>query len=222
MDLYVVAADGAELRRVTDGNARYRSQQWSPDGRSIAVHSDRGGSYQVWLVDPDGAQYTKVTQSGGAKIYPFWAPDGSRLGFVELGRAVALVQPAAGSSSAETLLRGDLMVRPQWSPDGRWIAGVLPPSAGGSGIVVYSLATRTPVTVSTFGDAPQWLPDSRRLVFAWQNSLYLGDMATQQVRKIFSFERDRIGLGSVSRDGRWIYLSRTVTEADLWSIEWRR
>jgi hypothetical protein len=62
------------------------------------VHSDRGGSYQVWLVDPDGAQYTQVTQSGGAKIYPFWAPDGSRRGTLpKISRGLAARQSGAGA-----------------------------------------------------------------------------------------------------------------------------
>ena len=142
------------------------------------------------------------------------------MGFVEIGRGVSAVAVDALDAGPEMLIPGDLMVRPAWSPDGTRIAGVLPPAAGGTGIVVYSMASRALETISDFGDAPQWLPDGRRLVFAWGSRLYLADTVTGEVREIHALENDVLGLGSVSADGRWIYFSRTVTQADLWRISW--
>jgi Tol biopolymer transport system component len=220
MDLYVASADGSELRRLTDGSSHDRSPQWSPDGQRIAFHSDRTGAYQIWSTDAAATELTRLTTSGVHTIYPFWSPDSRSVGFVELGRGVSVVDLST-PGSAEMLIAGDLMVRPAWSPDRSRIAGVLPPTAGGTGIVVYSLASRAIETVSDFGDAPQWFPDGRRLVFAWGSRLYLADVDAGRVRELGSFAPHAVGLGSVSPDGRWLYYSMSVTEADLWSIEWR-
>jgi serine/threonine-protein kinase len=220
MDLYIASADGSELRRLTDGSSHDRSPQWSPDGQRIAFHSDRTGAYQIWSTDPAAAEMTRLTTSGVHTIYPFWSPDSRSVGFVELGRGVSVVDVST-PGSAEMLIAGDLMVRPAWSPDRSRIAGVLPPTAGGTGIVVYSLASRAIETVSDFGDAPQWFPDGRRLVFAWGSRLYLADVDAGRVSELGSFAPHAVGLGSVSPDGRWLYYSMSVTEADLWSIEWR-
>ena len=170
--------------------------------------------------DPAGDTVVQLTNSSAVTLYPFWHPDGARVGFVELGRGLASVDRGAGAASLQTILRGDVMVRPQWSPDGRRIAGVYSPNAGGTGIVVVDPETGGRQTVASFGDAPQWLPDSRRLVFVDGNTIYIADVNAGTVRELLSLGRDVGGLGSVSPDGRWLYFSRTVTEADLWSLRW--
>ena len=228
MALHVAAADGSTVRSLTDDGGNDRSPQWSPDGRRIAFHSDRSGRYQIWEAEispspaSGDAPLRQITTSGVITIYSFWSPDSRRVGFVEIGRGVSAVPVDDARAGAEMLIPGDLMVRPVWSPQGDRIAGVLPPAAGGSGIVVYSLASRAIQTISDFGDAPQWLPDGRRIVFAWGSRLYLADTASGEVRELYTLEDDVLGLGSVSNDGRWIYFSRTVTQADLWRIDWTR
>ncbi len=219
MDLYTVGADGSDLRRLTSDGAKYRSPQWSPDGRTIALHSNRGGNYQIWTVDAGGKTFKQITNTGTITIYPFWSPTGDRVGYVDLGHGVSSISLADPKAGSEMMIAGDLMVRPAWSPDGERIAGTLPPAAGGTGIVVYTLATRAMEKVSPIGDAPQWLADGHRLVFVWKNKLYLEDLATHKTREILSSDRDQLALGSVSRDGKWIYFARTVTEADLWAMQ---
>lgn len=242
MALHVAATDGSTVRRITDDVGNDRSPQWSPDGRRLAFHSDRSGRYQIWAADVTGLEggpsaagtevepavpradvpLRQLTNSGVITIYSFWSPESRRVGFVEIGRGVSATPVDDPSAGAQMLIPGDLMVRPTWSPDGTRIAGVLPPAAGGSGIVVYSLATRSIETVSDFGDAPQWLPGGRRLLFVWGSRLYLADLDADTVREVYSLGDDVLGLGSVSVDGRWIYFSRTVTDADLWRIDWGR
>ena len=52
---------------------------WSPDGRNIAISSNRDGDFDIWLVDPNGGGYlTNLTKSNsGTDSFPAfgWAPE---------------------------------------------------------------------------------------------------------------------------------------------------
>jgi formylglycine-generating enzyme required for sulfatase activity len=50
-DLYVINADGSDLRRVTSGEPGHMGAVWSPDGEWIASSRD----CDLWLVHPDGS-----------------------------------------------------------------------------------------------------------------------------------------------------------------------
>jgi TolB protein len=53
-DIYTVAIDGSNARRLTDDPGRDGLPAWSPDGQSIAFVSDRSGQWALWVMDSDG------------------------------------------------------------------------------------------------------------------------------------------------------------------------
>jgi serine/threonine-protein kinase len=53
-EIYMVNADGSDLRRLTDNAAPDGLPVWSPDGRAIAFVSDRGDGWAVWVMLPNG------------------------------------------------------------------------------------------------------------------------------------------------------------------------
>jgi hypothetical protein len=60
-DLYVMNADGSELRRLTNDPARDTSPIWSPDGQWIAFVSDReAGKWFIWVIKPDGTDLQRL------------------------------------------------------------------------------------------------------------------------------------------------------------------
>ncbi|MFC2037620.1 DPP IV N-terminal domain-containing protein [Chloroflexota bacterium] len=68
-EIYVVDADGRNLRRLTTTPARSDgvpansvSPAWSPDGNYIAFLTDRTGAWEIWVMRADGAN-----ASGGPK-----------------------------------------------------------------------------------------------------------------------------------------------------------
>lgn len=65
-DVYVVNADGSNLKRLTDDPAIDGIPTWSPDGRYIAFASNRGGQWAVWVVNPDGGTPQKLFDVGGS------------------------------------------------------------------------------------------------------------------------------------------------------------
>ena len=60
--LWVVGIEGGEPRRLTSAKGNDTSPRWSPDGRTVAFVSDRGGSSQIWMIDPAGGE--RSGQSG--------------------------------------------------------------------------------------------------------------------------------------------------------------
>jgi TolB protein len=95
---------------------------WSPDGRRIAFHSNRGGEYEIWTIDVE----TCVAQAVMPGEDPDWSPDGSRLVFTrrEPGTTASGVWTAvaAHGSAARPVTEGFADSFPGWSPRNDLIA----------------------------------------------------------------------------------------------------
>jgi TolB protein len=46
-----MSADGSEPRNLTNHPAQDNSAAWSPDGKRLAFISNRGGGYDVYVMD---------------------------------------------------------------------------------------------------------------------------------------------------------------------------
>lgn len=83
-DIYTMAPDGSDVRRVTTSPAADTDASWSPDGRRIVYSSDNGELARpaVYVIDAAGGLPTRVTfdvaHEDGA---PSWSPDGRWLAF---------------------------------------------------------------------------------------------------------------------------------------------
>jgi TolB protein len=54
-DVFIMAADGSHVRRLTSNLAQDYPGAWSPDGTQIAFFSRRDGDGDVYVMDADGA-----------------------------------------------------------------------------------------------------------------------------------------------------------------------
>jgi Tol biopolymer transport system component/imidazolonepropionase-like amidohydrolase len=108
---------GGTARRLTSDPALDTDPAWSPDGRSLAYSSDRGGSMNIWIHDVQRAANRQLTRLPGAAKLPAWSPDGSRIAFTDAEGQLQIVDVASG-----TLRRIHDHLnepgRPSWSPDG--------------------------------------------------------------------------------------------------------
>ena len=53
-EVYVIAADGSGLRRITNHPERDDFAQWHPDGRRLLTISERAGQFDLYLWDVAG------------------------------------------------------------------------------------------------------------------------------------------------------------------------
>jgi hypothetical protein len=61
-----------------------------------------------------------------------------------------------------------------------------------------------------------WLNDNQRLLFFFQDKLYLLGSRTKKAWEILSVAPNRFQSLGVSRDSRVVYFSLQTTEADIW------
>ena len=74
-DIYVMTAEGKELERLrVEGDNK--SPVYSPEGRSIAFVSHRGGGYKICLMDTNGRNVVTLTRTppGIDSFSPYWSP----------------------------------------------------------------------------------------------------------------------------------------------------
>jgi outer membrane protein assembly factor BamD (BamD/ComL family) len=69
-EVYVAAADGSNVQRITRNPGNDGLPAWSPDGRYLAFVSDRDGSWAVWLVRADGSGLARLFTIGESLAGP--------------------------------------------------------------------------------------------------------------------------------------------------------
>jgi serine/threonine-protein kinase len=170
-DIWIGDVGQGTLIRLTRDPTSESAPLWSPDGRHIVFRSDRdGGGLFRMRVDGTGP-VDRLTRSGKTlHTANGWAPDGASLLFTEFlsytEQALAIL--TTGSPEPRRLRTGRFaQLRPQVSPDGRWIAYQSDESGR---FEIYlrpfpalegSLAKVSP----TGGTSPRWTQHGRELVY---------------------------------------------------------
>jgi Tol biopolymer transport system component len=135
LKLFTTTKVGSPPRLVTDFGPGVSAilSDWSPDGRKLAIDSDRSGQAQIWILDPDGTDARRLTDAVAGAFDPAWTPDGRKLAIdADFGDGKGIFLLPARSKSGGFVTRdqarrvtlntdGGFDTEPQVSPDGRWI-----------------------------------------------------------------------------------------------------
>ena len=80
-DLWLMEADGKDLRPLTSHPAADLNPRWAPDGKTVWFISTRSGSAQVWRIPVDGGEAEQVTRLPLDAANLVVAPDGRTIAF---------------------------------------------------------------------------------------------------------------------------------------------
>ena len=80
-DLWIVARDGGDARRLTSGIGVERDPFFSPDGQQVAFSGEYDGNQDVYVVPASGGVPKRLTYHPSADTVRGWTPDGRRIMF---------------------------------------------------------------------------------------------------------------------------------------------
>ncbi|MDZ7648243.1 MAG: hypothetical protein U5K54_14275 [Cytophagales bacterium] len=89
-DLWIVAKDGGDARRLTSNEGAESNPHFSPDGKLIAFTGQYDGNTDVYLIPAEGGQPTRLTWHPGADQVTGWTPDGESILFATSREAACL------------------------------------------------------------------------------------------------------------------------------------
>lgn len=94
----------------------------SPNGKKLAMASDRSGSWEIWVADADGSKPGRITAlNAGQTRSPRWSPDGRWIAFEARpnGHGDIYITGAEGISPRPVTSGESEDSLPTWSRDGR-------------------------------------------------------------------------------------------------------
>ncbi len=186
-EVFVTSADYATTKQITHTAAAEQGLSFSPDNRTLAYASERGGNWQLYLAKiarKEEANFPNATtieeevllpSSTVERTNPQFSPDGKELAFIEGRNRLMVVdlktKKVRQITDASTWYRTDVRgFEYTWSPDGKWFAiefiGNKHDPYSDIGLVSAQGGAVTNLTNSGYtSGSPRWVMDGNAILF---------------------------------------------------------
>ncbi len=148
-DVFVIDPESHRTTNLSQSpGTREMYPQLSPDGKTVAFFSDKGGDYQLYTQPVEGGAWTQVTTTLDRLVYRLaWSPDGKKILFGNKDYSVFYVDLATKKLvkvDTSNQMKNDEFVWKMddyaWSPDSNWIVYTQVAYNRNSQVFLYSLA----------------------------------------------------------------------------------
>lgn len=182
VEIYVMDADGSNVRRLTHHEAWDANPSWSNDGRRIAFESWRNDVGDIYVMDAaDGSGVVNLTNTDDEDAFPKWSPDGRHILFAsreDPDEQFDLYVMRADGSDVRQLTTSGSNIPGGWSPNGRRIVfqhdnQVFVMEADGSG-----------KTRLAAGPTPRWSFNGRHISYSRHSRPWIMDADGSNPRRI--------------------------------------
>jgi Tol biopolymer transport system component len=213
--IFVMRADGTDLRRLTEPKTISGCPSWSPDGRQLVYYETTveesekivsvrqpGGTTQIATVDVATGERQILTSGKGEKWFPRWLQR-DRIAYVRSGSdaGLAFIDGSAGTA-------GEFRA-PSWSPDGKRM--VFHRDVGKTWPPFERLPSLDPeFALVRTGVFPSYAPNGDRLVCnterggALHNALLVMNADGSSRKEVFRDPKKNAGAPVWSPKGDWI------------------
>lgn len=204
---------GENVRGLLEPSSHISNAQWSPDGKSIAYLSTASGRNNIWLIAAEEGRGKRITDVGKDISSFQWAPDSQSIAFV-------MPDPAYETPPVQDPEKFDR--------NHLWLVKTDGVDTGGN---IVNLTADQDFTVSDWAGswAYDWSPDSKQIVFAYQEDpgldswtwaqLAIADTGTRRVTKVVTDNRYWKYFPKFSPDGKWLAFVNAPGKFK-WSFLW--
>ena len=152
--LWLLDLASGEHRQLTNGDASDTDPAWSPDSRSIAFQSTRGGAPQIYIINTRGGEARQLTKMPQGASGPAWSPDGRHIAYTSGPSMDTPLDPNNPFRVTRHVYRFDAV-------------GYLDPAVHDIYVIHADGGEARQITSDAAMNAnPCWSPDGRRLLFS--------------------------------------------------------
>ena len=189
-DVFVIASDSGQVRRITNTPQAERSVSFSPDGKTLLYAAERTGDWDLYATEIAGDDVATFSQALELKervvldtktdaLQPAFDPQGTRVAFRDDRNALKVLDLKSGNNvevlpDSATYFYTENEFSFTWSPDGRFIAASIGFQLGDTNVVLIDpRGARSPQKISDdgFGDRHAvFSPDGS--VLAWRTTRF--------------------------------------------------
>lgn len=236
-EIWSVAPNGADLKRLTEGKASFYDPVFSPDGKYLFL-SSASGNFRLWRQRispvtgaPEGAA-TQIANTGAALARHLTVtPDGKRLAYSSLTMTNNIGSAPLNPNSCEALSEPKLLtqdtnyrkIQLSFSPDGKTIAYNVWRMGADSEVWLLDADGGNPRQLTTEPAAVLgWLPAGDQVALSRKDTpnsnLLIVDVNSGKQTPLSS-QNIKTRLGKLSPDGRRIaFNSRASGTINVWTV----
>ena len=193
-EIYVMNANGGNVRRLTNSREWDFFSTWSPDGEQIAFYTHLTDcNWVLQVMDADGSNLRQSTDNHSCVGAPYWSPDGTRIAFTsgcDPNNREIVAMNADGSNQRQLTDNDTDDYLSAWSPDSQQIAFVSDRDGNDEIYVMNADGSDQRRRTDSPGNdhLPAWSPDGERIAFVsdrtGDDEIYVMDADGENVRQL--------------------------------------